>query len=164
MITKVIGDIMKNKKKVLMLIFALALFVMPTMVFAEYNLEYVACGNATGIPKPVPQMTSILYTLLVIATPIVLIIFGIVTLLKAITAGDSGEITKAKGKLIKKFIAAALVFFVAGMVQFVVTQAADSSEKTSVADCINCFLYFNDSCAESDDGNDVSSTDDVFNN
>ena len=118
---------------------------MPQMVFADgssrQNLEYVACGESGGIPAPVPQLTSALYTILIIATPITLVIFSIVALIKAITSGSQDDIKKAQSKVIKKFIAAALVFFIAGMVQFVVTKAADASEETSIVSCIDCLLY-----------------------
>lgn len=112
--------------------------------------EYVACGDATGIPKPIPELTSVAYTLLITATPVVLIIFSIISLVKATTAGSQDDIMKAKGKLIKKFIAAAVVFFIAGAVQFVVTKAADSSEKGTISNCISCFLY-NSNCDTSED-------------
>lgn len=110
--------------------------------------KYVACGDATGIPEPVPMLTSIAYTILIVATPIVLIIFSIIALIKAVTAGNAEEINKAKGKLIKKFITTAVVYFVAGIVQFVVTKAADSSEAGTISSCLNCFLY-NSGCATS---------------
>ncbi len=115
----------------------------------DSNLQYVGCGGiVTGMPKPVPQLTSIAYTLLIIATPIVLIAFSIIALVKAITGGTQDEIMKAKGKLIRKFIAAGIVFFVAGIVQFVVARAANASEKQTVMDCLNCFLY-NSGCTSS---------------
>lgn len=128
--------------------------LLPNVVNA-YNLEYVACGNAEGIPAPVPQLTSICYTLLVVATPIILIIFSIVSLVKAITGGNADAIQKAKDKVIKKFISAALVFFVASIVQFVVSRAATTDgDKNSAVDCINCMLY-NDGCAPSTAGDDA---------
>ena len=133
---------------------ALLIAFLPNVVNA-YNLEYVACGNAEGIPAPVPQLISICYTLLVVATPIILIIFSIVALVKAITGGNADAIKKAKDKVIKKFIAAALVFFVAGIVQFVVSRASTTDgDKTSAVDCINCMLY-NDGCAPSTAGDDA---------
>lgn len=156
---KVTGENMKNKKKIIMIIVTIMLFVIPTVVFAapsRQNLEYVACGDATGIPKPVPQLVSTLYTLLIIGTPIVLVIFSIVALTKAITSGSQDDIRKAQGKLVKKFIAAALVFFIAGLVQFVITKAADGSEKDSIVACIDCFLYYDGTnCAPSSSGNEV---------
>lgn len=110
--------------------------------------NYVSCGSATGIPAPIPMLTSVGYTLLIVATPIILIIFSIVALVKAITAGNADEINKAKNKLIKKFITTAIVYFVAGIVQFVITKAADGSEKGTISSCLSCFLYHTD-CAES---------------
>lgn len=109
---------------------------------------YVACGDATGIPGPVPELTSIAYTLLIIATPIILIIFSIVALVKAIVAGSQDDILKARKKLVRKFLATALVFFVAGIVQFIVTKAASASEKSTISTCLSCFLY-NSNCVES---------------
>ena len=150
------------KKAKLMHLLIILLLIIPTAVLAEQdvpsrqNLEYVACGNSGGIPAPVPQLTSALYTLLIIATPITLVIFSIVALVKAITSGSQDDIKKAQSKVIKKFIAAALVFFIAGMVQFVITKAADSSEKTSIVSCIECFLYSPDECTPSTSGNKVT--------
>ena len=146
-------------KKKLMYLFTMFLMLIPMSVLADVpsrtNLEYVACGNSGGIPAPVPQLTSALYTLLIIATPITLVIFSIVALVKAITSGSQDDIKKAQSKVIKKFIAAALVFFIAGMVQFVITKAADSSEKTSIVKCIDCLLYHEncDYSQGSDSGN-----------
>ena len=137
-----------------------------TSVPSRKNLEYVACGESGGIPAPVPQLTSALYTILIIATPISLVIFSIVALVKALTSGSQDDIKKAQSKVIKKFIAAALVFFIAGMVQFVITKAADASEKTSIVSCIDCLLY-HENCTPSDSENDViiqepNSNDDKF--
>ena len=143
-----------NMKKKVVLSLLIVLMLLPNVVNA-YNLEYVACGNSEGIPAPVPQLISICYTLLVVATPIILIIFSIVALVKAITGGNADDIKKAKDKVIKKFIAAALVFFVAGIVQFVVSRAAiTDGDKNSAVDCINCMLY-NDGCAPSTAGDDA---------
>ena len=145
------GDSMKKKMFLSLLI---VLMIIPTVVSA-YDLEYVACGNSEGIPAPVPQLISICYTLLVVATPIILIIFSIVALVKAITGGNADAIKKAKDKVIKKFIAAALVFFVASIVQFVVSRASTTDgDKTSAVDCINCMLY-NDGCVPSTAGDDA---------
>ena len=145
-------------KKKLLYLLVIIMLMMPCIVFADTpsrkNLEYVACGESGGIPAPVPQLTSALYTILIIATPIALVIFSIVALVKAITSGSQDDIKKAQSKVIKKFIAAALVFFIAGMVQFVITKAADASEKTSIVSCIDCFLYY-ENCSASTSGNDV---------
>ena len=140
------------KKKIIGLM-TIMMMLIPEMVLAR-KVTYVACGNSHGIPEPVPQMTSIAYTLLIVGTPLVLIAFSVITLVKAMTAGSSEDVMKAKAKLVKKFLAAGLVFVVAAITQFLVTQAATASEEGAVIDCIQCFLY-NSGCDPSDSGNDV---------
>ncbi len=138
-----LGDRMKKIKMSLFLLVA-SLLCLPVVEAIETDsstLSYVSCGSATGIPVPVPELTSVAYTLIVIATPIILIVFSIVALVKAIVAGSPDEITKAKGKLIKKFLATAIIFFIAGITQFVVLQAASASEEASISNCLSCFLY-----------------------
>ncbi len=141
---------MKKIAKLLCLISVCFLFSPTVQAIEATKTEYVACGDATGIPAPIPQLTSIAYTLLITTTPVILIVFSIIALVKATTAGSQDEIMKAKGKLIKKFITAAVVFFVAGIVQFVVTKAADTSEKGTISKCVSCFLY-NSNCDASED-------------
>ena len=104
------------------------------------KLVYVRCGDAYDIPEQVPALLSFAVNLLKIITPIVLIIVGIITLLKALTASKEDEITKAKNSLVKKIIAAVLVFFVISIVQFVTLKVADDSEKDSITSCLKCFL------------------------
>lgn len=138
-------------KKIMTLLFVFMIsFLLTSPVYAvpedgntpiETDSEYVSCGSATGIPAPVPMLTSVAYTLLIVATPIVLIIFSIIAIIKAITAGNADEINKAKNKLIKKFITTAVIYFIAGIVQFVITKAADGSEKGTISSCLSCFLY-----------------------
>jgi Kef-type K+ transport system membrane component KefB len=127
------------------IMFGIVMFLFLTdPVLANTNLRYVSCGNTTGIPAPVPMLTSILYYALLIVTPIIFIIFSAITLTKAIVAQKSEDIMKARTSLIKKLIAGALVFLVAGVVQFVVTQAAHGSERGeggNLVSCISCFLY-----------------------
>ncbi len=143
-----IGDRMKKLKIGLLIVMVSLLFLPAVQAIEPTQTSYVTCGSATNIPAPIPQLTSIAYTLIVIAAPIILIIFSIVALVKAIVAGTPDEIMKAKGKLIKKFIATAVIFFVAGITQFVVTQSAAASENASISECLSCFLY-NDGCQPS---------------
>lgn len=104
------------------------------------NLIYVSCGNAFDIPYQVPQIISFIVNLLKIATPIILIIIGMITLLKALASSKEDEIKKAKDSLIKKLIASALVFFVIAIVQFVILKVADDDEQSSITSCLDCFL------------------------
>lgn len=104
------------------------------------KLTYVRCGDSYDIPSDVPGLISFAVNLLKIATPIILIIIGMITLVKALAASKEDEIKKAQNSLVKKLIAAALVFFVISIVQFVMSIVADDSEKGSITSCLKCFL------------------------
>lgn len=104
------------------------------------NLVYVSCGNAKDIPSEVPKLTSFFVNLLKIATPIILIIVGIITLVKALAASSEDAIKKAQKSLINKVIASVIVFFVISIVQFVILKVADDTEAGSITSCLTCFL------------------------
>lgn len=140
---------MRSKYKIALLIYfivlGIALFNTNDLTKLSTNLDYIACGTATKIPKPFPQMTTLAYTLLITAVPLVLIVFSIVTLVKAITSGNIEDVTKAKGKLLKKVIIAVIIFLVSGIVQFVLNRVStNDNDKSSMTVCLKCFLYFND--------------------
>ena len=123
------------------------------------DLEYVKCGNATGIPKPLPQMTTVLYTIIMVATPIILIGFSVITMIKAIGTRDEEEITKAKKKVVKKFIQAGIIILLAAISQFTINRVTSNEEDSAtVKKCLRCFLFYSEgptACEESDPGNDV---------
>lgn len=104
------------------------------------NLLYVGCGGASDIPVQIPSLISMLVNMLKIATPIILIFISIITILKAMSAGKEDEIKKATSSLVKKMIAGALVFFVIGIVQFVMSKVAEDDDYSGMTDCFNCFL------------------------
>lgn len=110
------------------------------------NLMYVACGDTFDIPYQVPGLTSLLINLLKIGTPIILIIVSVITLLKALAASKEDEIKKAQSSLIKKVMAAVMVFFIITIVQFVISLVADGdTEVKSISSCMDCFI--NNSCS-----------------
>ena len=111
------------------------------------KLQYVKCGDAFDIPEQAPRIMSFAINLLKIGTPIILIITGIITLVKALAASKEDEIKKATSTLIRKFIASAFVFFVIMIVQFVILKVADSSETGEISKCLSCFL--NNDCSSS---------------
>ncbi len=152
---------MSRKSKILFIIYfivvGIVIFTSDNLGVLANKLEYVQCGSATGIPKPVPQLTTIAYTLLVAGTPIVLIAFSIVTLVKATLGGNADEITKARTKLFKKFIIAAIIFLSASIAQFVLLKVtSNNNDRDSVTACLKCFLYYSSGrCPVSDTGNDI---------
>lgn len=107
------------------------------------NLQYVMCGDAHDIPAQIPSLISMAVNLLKIATPIVLIIVSIITLVKATMASKEDEIKKAQQSLVRKVIAAVMVFMIISIVQFVVLKVADDEDQKSIPSCMSCFLNNN---------------------
>lgn len=120
------------------------------------GLTFLSCGtgnsSAYDIPEIIPRLTSYFITILKTATPVILIFIGMISLIKAISSQNEDEMKKAKSSLVKKIIAAVMVFLVVSIVQFVTDQVADNSESKSLGACFNCFVnndcgkvaYFND--------------------
>jgi len=130
-------------KAVYFIILALIIFGYNDLSSLASDLNYVECGSATGIPRPIPQLTTVAYTLVVTATPIILIVFAIIVLFKANATGSADEIEKAKKNLFKKFIIAAIIFFVASIIQFVLLKVTtNKADSKSVTDCLKCFMYY----------------------
>lgn len=153
---------MTKKNKIFIIAYGFilcSLFIIDKALFRNIrmDLNYVSCGSATGIPAPVPKITTIGYTILIVGTPLALIVFSIVTLVKATVSASADEISKARGKLVKKIIISILVFVTAALVQFVINRVANNSnDKNSVSKCLKCFLYYNSTdCPESSTGNNI---------
>lgn len=109
------------------------------------NLQYVMCGDAHDIPAQIPALISMAVNLLKIATPIVLIIVSIITLVKATMASKEDEIKKAQQSLTRKVIAAVMIFVIISVVQFVILKVADNKDQNSISSCMSCFL--NNDCS-----------------
>lgn len=115
-----------------------------------FLLRTVQCGNME-IDSIIPGTISTVVNILKIAIPIILIIFGMLDLSKAVMANEEKEMKEAQKKLIKRIIYAVLVFFVIALVQFVFSQLAKSDSDNAngskgATSCISCFI--NGKCEE----------------
>ena len=106
---------------------------------------YVKCG--TMIPKMatiIPELTSTIVDLLKIGVPVLLIIFGMLDLGKAVIAQKEDEIKKSQGLFVKRLISAAIVFLVFVVVELVFNLIAKNTEGETEAkniwDCVDCFI------------------------
>jgi len=137
---------MNKLKKVL--VFMLILFI--NLIFIDnigaetynnYTNAVVSCGGnyLTNIPALIPRVISIFYTVIQIAVPVVLVIMGSLDLMKGISAQKDDDIKKGQQILIKRLIAAALVFFVFVIVKVFISVAADET-KNEILDCAGCFI------------------------
>ena len=107
------------------------------------NLDTVKCGNAE-IPAPIPPITRTIVNLIKIATPLALIIMGMIDLLKAVISNDEKKIKDNQTAFIKRLIPAIIVFLVVSIIQLLIGLVADNS--SSITNCINCMISDSDSC------------------
>ena len=103
----------------------------------DTNVNY-SCANFT-FNGMLPQTVSTIVTLIKIAVPILLIIFGMLDLGKAVMAQKEDEIKKGQQTFIKRLIAAAIVFFIFVVVQLVVGMIA-GADQDKISNCLNCFI------------------------
>lgn len=103
---------------------------------AEYT-----CGNIDGFvfSGMFPYVVSTAVTIIKIVVPILLIVFGMLDLAKAVIASKEDEIKKAQMTFVKRLIAAVIVFFIVSLVQIVIRFVAGSDED-NVMSCFNCFV------------------------
>lgn len=76
------------------------------------NLFLIGAMDACGGLLPLVRVLVQVIKILMIVIPIALILLGTIDLGKAVIASDEKEVKAAQSRLIKRFIYAALIFFV----------------------------------------------------
>ena len=102
------------------------------------NTEYTCGGTNLIFSGTFPYLVSTIVTLIKIAVPILLIIFGMLDLGKAVVAAKEDEIKKGQQTFIKRAVAAVVVFFVVQVVQIIVRFVSGNDQ--NVSGCFNCFI------------------------
>ena len=104
----------------------------------------MAIGNTQGFCTDTANIWQIVgYVLLVfkIVVPLLLIIFGMIDLGKAVIASKEDEIKKATGSLVRRAIAAVVIFLLPTLISFVMGLVSDfdnSGAKKDFEICRNC--------------------------
>ena len=96
----------------------------------------IQCGDLT-LPYFAAQITSTIINVLKIATPILIIIFGSVDLMKAVIAQKEDEIIKGRQTFIRRLIIGVCVFLVFVIVQLVINLVAQNNISW---ECVACFI------------------------
>ena len=135
------------KKKIFLICFLLVVcFVFVDIISAETYTnftpqDFVSCGGnyLDKIPSSLPKIISIIYTIIQIAIPIVLVIFGMLDLFKSITAGKEDEMKKGRQTFIQRLIFAAIIFFSFMFVKLLISLVAENGG-TKILQCAECFI------------------------
>lgn len=102
------------------------------------NGEYTCGASNLVFTGTIPYMVSTIVLFIKIAVPVLLIIFGMLDLGKAVVASKEDEIKKSQQLFVKRAISAVIVFFVIQVIQIVVRFV--SGNDASVINCFNCFI------------------------
>lgn len=107
------------------------------------DLVYCKGLGGNGIDAVIPSTISTVVNIIKIGIPILLVIFGMVDLGKAVMSNDEKEMKGAQTKLIKRVLYAVLIFFIFAIVQWIVSIVDDNAQGEN--SCLNCFI--NDECS-----------------
>lgn len=112
--------------------------------------DYVSCGGGiiTKMNSFIPELTSLIITLIKVGVPIILVILGMIDLFKAMMAQKEDEIKKAQGLFVKRLIAGVLVFLVFVIVELIFNLLGDAvgDNKENIWNCAECFISGPESC------------------
>lgn len=112
-------------------------------------LEIAGCtiGNVSMKGNIIPSITVLVVNLIKAAIPIILIIFGMLDLAKAVMSNDEKEMKGAQTKLMKRVIYAVLVFLVISIVQLLFSVLSKNDVPgADVSGCISCFVSNAENC------------------
>ena len=116
----------------------------------DTNLTYTCGDIGVSFSGMFPYIISVLVLIIKIAVPIILIIFGMLDLAKAIMAQKEDEIKKGQQTFIKRLIAAVIVFLVAVIVPLVIKIVAPKDDNANMWNCVDCLINYsetNQNCA-----------------
>jgi len=119
----------------------------------DTNLTYTCGDIGISFSGMLPYVVSVIVLAIKIVVPIVLIIFGMIDLAKAIMAQKEDEIKKGQQTFIKRCIAAVIVFFVVMLVQTIVSFI--SNDNSDVTSCLKCFINGDGSACTVDSSKDI---------
>jgi Predicted solute binding protein len=151
------------KKKIW--IFALVFLLIPTIVKAEVNPlvtildntgkiitegtntnitenTNVFCGQNTYIPYKFVDVVRTVIDIIKIGIPVLLIIFGMLDLGKAVVASKQDDIKKNQKNFVSRLIMAMAVFFVISIVQLALSVVSADDE---ILSCLKCIVK-DDAC------------------
>lgn len=114
-----------------------------------FILSNIQCGGYEDIvmDSAIPRIISLVITLIKVIVPVLLIVFGMLDLGKAVMANKEDEIKKGQQTFVKRLIAAVLVFLSIFLSQLVIGLVAPrDTENKNMWDCVDCLINNNDNC------------------
>lgn len=113
-------------------------------MFILENVNFYCGGDPLVLDEMIPHLVTTVINIIKIGIPILLIIFGMMDLGKAVMAQKEDEIKKGWQTFIKRIAAAVVVFLVVFIVQLVLGLVA-GSDNDDIWTCVNCFINYDGS-------------------
>jgi len=107
----------------------------PPAASATFTCEVF--GDDFIIDRQLADIVATVITVIQVAVPVILIIFGMIDFAKAVMAQKEDDIKNGQKVFIKRLIAAALVFFVIIFVRLIVGWVAGEE---GIMHCVDCFI------------------------
>lgn len=126
---------MKKRVALLLILLASVAFIPGVLAANVQGCEAVIPGIA--IDTKIANTVHTIIVVIKIAVPILLVIFGMLDLGKAVVAQKEDEIKKGQQMFIKRAISAAIIFFVISIVQLLVSFVAGDE---GIMSCASCFI------------------------
>ena len=98
------------------------------------------CTTITTDGKKIASLLSTAIRLVQLVVPILLIVWGMLDLGKAVIAQKEDEIKKGQKTFMSRLVAAAIVFFIVTIVKLFVSLIADEEDSGQITDCINTII------------------------
>ncbi len=139
---------MKNKKAwtfAILLILMLVVTV-PTVYAGDFTCE-VFGDNSFMIDEKFAKIVSTVILIIQVVGPILLVVWGMLDLAKAVMAQKEDEIKKGQQTFVKRLLAAVVMFFVIAVVKLVINFVADDE---GIMNCVECFLNGPEDCGVTD--------------
>lgn len=108
-----------------------------------FLLDMVSCGGEMLVMDDmIPRLVSTGINIIKIVVPILLVVFGMLDLGKAVMAQKEDEIKKGQQTFIKRLVAAVIVFLVIFIVQIVIGLVApkDEDDNENIWNCFTCLV------------------------
>ena len=111
------------------------------MFFGILAKQAICAGGDVIVPAQIVGVVTLIYNVIRVGIPLILIIYGMLDLGKAVISQKEDDIKKNQKIFVSRLIAAALVFFVFTVVQLVIGLVADDSG--DIISCLKQLLSIN---------------------
>ncbi len=100
----------------------------------------ISCGDGVSIPQQLAHIVAMVINFIYIGVPILLIVWGMLDLGKAVIQQKEDDIKKGWKTFLSRLLAALIVFFVVVIVKFVVGLVVEGGTSSNIVECIDKIL------------------------